>query len=134
MSEGLSDNIIEREIADISKEIEAKRDVLEKEHGIIEEKEVVRRVVAGKIHGDKAAPMDSQMQISPKKDDTKSYLDSMDEESIERVNTLLSTLDSNGIKKAIEEAKKEEAFILDAFHDLLVDRIFEELKNKETTE
>ena len=35
-----------------------------------------------------------------------------------------------GIKKAIEEAKKNSAFVLDAFHDALVDKMHDELKER----
>lgn len=120
---------IEAEIAELTKQIEAKRRVLESDNGIIEEKEFVRSAVAEKIS--EIIPQFNTPRTSSVKNDNKiSYLDSADEETSETVNGLLEIVFSKGIEDAIKEAEKQEPYIMDAFHDALTDKMFEELKTR----
>lgn len=120
---------IEAEIAELTKQIEAKRRVLESDNGIIEEKEFVRSAVAEKIS--EITPQFNVQKTSSIKNDNKiSYLDNADEETSETVNGLLEIVFSKGIEDAIKEAEKQEPYIMDAFHDALTDKMFEELKTR----
>ena len=130
--EGVSSNL-EQEIHLLEQEIAAKREELEKKSGMqVEEREALRHVGGEKIHGAGAIP-----KVRPS-EDTKvgpltgigSYLDSLDPASVAKVNDLIDRVSEQGIAKSIEEAKKQEPFILDAFHDALVDKLHEELKQR----
>ena len=104
-----------------------KRATLEREHGIVEEKELVRHVVGEKIASGEPATSPPPAPAPPAQK-TGSYLDSLDEESSQKVLQLVESISQKGIKKSIEQVKKEEPHIVDAFHDTLVDRLYDELK------
>ena len=74
-------------------------------------------------------PSPSAQPSSPQpKPPARHYLDNLDEESINKVQLLVNETFNKGIKKTIEEIQHEEAFIIDAYHDALVDKLYEELK------
>lgn len=122
------ENRIEQEIADLTKQIEAKRRILESEKGIIEEKEIVRDVVAEKISG--SIPSFSSQKSQIKNDKSISYLDNVDSETEETVNGLISIAFSKGIEAAIKEAENYDAYIMDAFHDAMTDKVYDQMKSQ----
>ncbi len=132
MQEGFETSNLEHEIEELSKEIENKREVLEREKGIVEEKEILRHVVGeklGKAETSTQEPEPSEpTSIKPARGE--SYLDTLDEDSQGSVNELVEYIPKKGLANAIEEAKKREAFIIDAFHDVLVDKLYDSLKEK----
>lgn len=119
-------NTIEAEIAELTKQIEAKRSILESERGIVEEKDAVRQVVGEKIS--EAVPSFVPKAVSTKDDDNKSYLDSADEDTTNIINGLLEKVFSEGIATAIKYAEMNDPYIIDAFHDALTDKMYEKLK------
>lgn len=133
MPEGISSNL-EQEIALLEQEIATKRAELEQKSGMsVESKEALRHIVGEKIHG---STKDKDRPLAPPKDgplgisgaSSSSYLDSLDPASVQKVNDLIGQVSERGIAKTIEEAKRQEPFILDAFHDALVDKLHDELK------
>ena len=134
-----SQNVIEAEIADLSKRIQEKRKILEEQNGIIEEKDLVRSAVAEGISkspiqqsassSQTAQKISATVASSGKKADV-SYLDTLDEESGAEVNRLIDVAFTKGIAVAFSEVSKDEPYIMDAFHDVLVDRLYEDLKSK----
>lgn len=126
--ENVSQSVIESEIAELTKQIEAKRTVLEQTKGLIEEKEIVRQVVGEKISEASSVATPPPKVSSPKSSGKGSYLDSADEETTEIVNALLAIVFSKGIDVAIKEAQQQPPYILDAFHDALTDKIYDQLK------
>lgn len=132
MAEG--QNHLESEIAQLQQAIEEKRRILESEHGVTrEDKDLVRDVVSSHIYN-KTPTMtpaaSTPAATSSAKPKTVSYLDTLDEEQVEKLNTLINAVSEKGIKKVIEEAKQADPFILDAFHDALVDKLYDELKSR----
>lgn len=130
---------VEAEIAELSKQIEEKRRSLEAGHGIIEEKDLVRHVVAeriGEVMGQAlsitppavtpVAPASTTPATKKKKP---TYLDTLDDDAVAKVNALIASIFETGISKTIKQVVEEDPFILDAFHDALVDKLYEELKN-----
>ncbi|HEY4504949.1 MAG TPA: hypothetical protein VJI73_04230 [Candidatus Paceibacterota bacterium] len=116
-------NLIEQEIAELSAAIEAKRVLLEREHGIVPEaKEVLHRVVGEKIFG---VPSVTPGAIPVRAITT--YLDDLDPDTTNKINDLIDLLPKHGLHKTIEMAKNFPAHILDAFHDALVDKLHAEL-------
>jgi len=126
------DNSFEKEIADLSHEISARRDVLERERGIIETKDVLRNVIGEKLYGDEGV-----LSVQETEDRQNSQLilqtaagDVTDEGNKEKLTALILLMRGKGLSKAIEEAKKEAPYIIDLFHDTLVDTLHDELKEQ----
>lgn len=122
---------LEQEIKMLSEQIEQKRAQLEAEKGFVpEDKEALQEVVREEVY---SAASDVSVQNSNSNDSTGSgshYLDALDGENVQKVNELIEGLEKRGLKKTIEQAKREEPFVLDAFHDALVDRLYGELKGR----
>ena len=143
MAEDFSKNSIEAEIAELSQKIAEKRKQLESRSGVVEERDLVKSATIEQI-GQNSTPPVASNDITPKSDTQKSqaktvvfdpasgksYLDYLDEESRDRVTTLVGVAFEKGIKEAIKQAKTEEPFILDAFHDVLRDKVFKEIKDR----
>ena len=135
-------NNLEQEIADLQKMIEAKRDQLEKDGGIVEEKDLVRQSVkemflntstpkAGQtIPSQNSSAITSTPAISQTVPATGSYLDYLDDQTAEVINGLVSQIGTKGITAVINEALAQEPFVVDAFHDALVDKLYDELKTR----
>jgi len=133
-------NNLEQEIADLQKMIEAKRDELEKQGGIVEEKDLVRQSVREMFLGQATPPANqaplsqpvSSSPASPVSTSTVasdgSYLDYLDDQSAEAVNSLVAQIATKGIASVVAEVANKEPFITDAFHDALVDKLYDELK------
>lgn len=129
-------NPIELEIEALSKEIEAKRRELEAGVGVVHEstgeKEVVRASLAEKINAQlppSIAPL-GPVPVAPAASSTGSYLDDLDPETTEKVNALIQEVFDKGLERAIKDAKNLEPYVLDAFHDALADRMYQELKRR----
>ena len=126
---------IEAEIAELSRQIEEKRRSLEETRGItVEHKEAIREMVAEKLFFSAPPVASAGSQTTSSLGDTtaktvkgSSYLDSLDPETITRVNELIGLVGAKGLSAAIAASKNEPAFVLDAFHDALVDRLYDEL-------
>ncbi len=127
--EGDPQNKIESEIAELTKQIEEKRRILESNKGIIEEKEIVRQAIGEKIAESTSAPRSSSVKPITLSG-TSSYLDSVDKETEEKVNSLLQIFTKKGLKAAIKELEGADFFVVDAFHDALTDKMYEQLKEK----
>ncbi len=129
-------NSIEQEIAQLSEEIAAKRRELEAARGISHEsesdKEILRASLAEKIQMVvPPLPPPPPPGVGAKPAATgSSYLDDLDPETAEKVNSLIQEVFSKGLESAIQRVKKEDVYVIDAFHDALVDKMYEELKRR----
>jgi len=128
MPEEIQENNFEQEVALISKAIESRRNALEREQGIVEEKEIARGIISEKIKEGTPPPTPPQSSSQAKNASNKSYLDVLDEENAQKVSVLILLMREKGIKKAILEARENDPYVLDAFHDALVDKLYDELK------
>jgi len=126
MSEGT--NIIEKEIADLSVAIQEKRAQLERERGsAVEASEALHHVVSEKLA---MAPTPAPQANHLASQKTKSYLDDLDPIDTEKINSYIDLIPKQGLEKTINQVKNESAYLLDAFHDALVDKLKEELKKQ----
>ena len=138
MSEYLSDNVLEAEIAELNKEIEAKRALLESKHGITSERGALHEVVAEKLDRSSADAVALRQELQNSmasgsqtvQSQKGGYLNSLSDGQAEMINQLVSLIPTKGIKYAVAEAKKLEPFLVDAFHDALVDKLYDELANR----
>lgn len=141
---GIGSAAIEAEIAQLTKEIEAKRAELESSRGISHEggsdRGAVREVLGEKL-GLSPAPSPAPAPVDPaqafatpastqKKSATVSYLDSLDDATVAIVNSLVQQAFDKGILSSIRVARSESPYVVDAFHDVLTDRVYEELKKR----
>jgi len=130
---------IEAEIAELSRQIEEKRRTLEESRGIsVEHKEAISEVVREHVFKDRASkftPQQPTPAVSPPRDrktviSQQSYLDNLSPEMASEVNRLIELVPTKGLMAAIAEARNAEPFVLDAFHDALVDKLYDELKSR----
>ena len=139
MPEELGRSVIEAEIADLTREIDARRKMLEAQGGVVVEapsgRELVRTALIEKMSPGAPLPQTStastiQTKAVPQAKKTASYLDDLDEETIEKVNQLIEYAFAKGIKKALARAYENDPAVADAFHDALVDKLYAELKTR----
>lgn len=136
MAENFGQANLETEIAELSKQIEAKRRLLESERGVVvEDKEAVAAVVKEELFpsqapgaaGTPAAPAPAAKPAAVASTD---YLDLVDEETAESVNALISQIPEQGFRKTAALAESMSPYYLDIFHDVLTTRLYDELKNR----
>ncbi len=151
MAEG-SVNLIEQEIEALSREIEIKRRALEAERGVVAaesgagDKEILRAALAEKLT---SAPAVSPSPTPPAAGTTipaaapasrpaasksTSYIDDLDEVTAGKVNALIQQVFAQGIEKTLSAARAEDPYVMDAFHDALTDRLYDELKKRKQVE
>jgi hypothetical protein len=132
---------LESEITELQKLIELKRRELEGKQGIVREgKELIKETVGEHFANERKTQAPQATQVT---DDTAAqgaqsnssapsttYLDNLSADSTQKVNSLIEIVGSKGIRAAIKEAEAKDPFILDAFHDALVDRLHGELKRR----
>ena len=95
-------------------------------------KEVVRHTLA-REHASPQKPAVSAPSPDQAVSDTASlpdYAADASEEARNAVNKLIALTFEKGIKKGLQEAKNQEPFIVDMYHDALVDKLTEELQQK----
>ncbi len=140
-----SKNNIEAEILELSQKIAEKRKQLEQGKGIVDERsldpaldrELVKSALAEKISNTIPQPTPVASSATSAKPAGakavpagKSYLDYLDEESRATVEQLVDDVFTNGLEKTLKELTIQEPFIIDAFHDVLTDKIHDELKKR----
>lgn len=132
-------NILEADIERLTKEIKEKEVLLANKE--LSRKELIKEAIRPIIRKDYiepekapekaqlAAALGSQAQaqdggILP------SYVENMPPEVKIKVEELIDVVFHQGIEKAAEMAKQENAFVLDALHDTLADKLYEELEKR----
>lgn len=129
---------IESEIAELSRQIEDKRRLLEQKQGVIsniDEKELLKEAIAdsfslGEAEISETPEQTENLNQEVKQTPTGHYFDYLPEDSIAKVNQLISQVPQVGILGVIKKARQETALVLDAFHDALVDKLYEEMKSR----
>ncbi len=122
MPEHFSPEAVPAELLELSKAIESRRNAIETEQGVSKEKDLVRQVLHEEIFSGGGVPI---IQSSP----TAHYLDAMDDDSLTELNAYITRIPELGMKKTIALIKQERPFLMDAFHDALTDKLYDELKH-----
>ncbi len=143
MAEDLSKNNIEAEIAELSQKIAEKRKILEANAHMVDERDLVRGAVAEQLSNTVPTATTTQTastaatavtqtatQTSTKSAVGKSYLDFLDLESRDIVDRLVEEVFSKGMDKTFKALEMQEPYIIDAFHDILTDKLYLELKKR----
>ena len=122
-------SIIEKDIERLSKEIAEKKNL--PEYKEVPERELIKQTLQPLV---RQATSDKQ-QVTKKEEETKEtvlpdYLKDSPPEIKLRVEKLVDLVFHQGIEKTIKEANQAGPFILDAFHDALIDKLYDELKKR----
>ena len=135
-------NRLEKEVAELSRQIESKRRALAQERGIIEEevsgKEAFKQVL---LNDDLVIEEDEQntsAEYSSVLDDFKSidfetvsYWENLDQEIQLEVKTLIDLIFEKGLAYSLKAAKKNNIpIIIDTYHDILIKTLYNQLKSK----
>ncbi len=123
MSEHFSPEAVPAELLELSKAIESRRNAIEIEHGISEEKKLVRQVLQEEIFNERGASPVPQTPAAAH------YLDTLDDSSLTELNAYIARIPELGIKKTIALVKQERPFLMDALHDAMTDKLYDELKH-----
>ncbi|MFA6006538.1 MAG: hypothetical protein WC764_02315 [Candidatus Paceibacterota bacterium] len=78
------------------------------------------------------APSTSSGQAAVKKAQagSKSYLDTVDDATVAKVNGYVAQAFHNGIQATLRQVIEEDPFLLDVFHDALTDKLYSEMKSR----
>lgn len=129
--ENTSQNVLEAEIAELQQKIEAKKNLLEQQGGIIEERDLLSSSINEMFTGTSgltAKQVSSSVEPTPLADSVvTSYLDNLDDQTTEIVNALIQKLPELGITKVVAEAELNGPYMVDVLHDALVDKMHDEL-------
>ncbi len=132
---------LEAEIAELSRQISVKRKQLESERGVVSDHEVISETITENFVSNEQTTSTEQVGVdlaatgvtpvvAKSVAGDQSYLDTLDDQSVAVVNNLIALVPIKGIKQAINQALTHSPFILDAFHDALVDKLYDELKSR----
>lgn len=123
MQELFSSESVQAEVSDIGRAIEARREALAVERGIVSERDVVRHVLDETLFSRTTA---TPVVSSPRP--TGHYLDNLSEEETQTINSYIERIPETGLARAVDLVRGEHPFLVDAFHDVLTDKLYEELK------
>ncbi len=126
MQEQPSREAVEAEIAQLSKAIEEKRASLAEGGKTLENPEEVRAAIKEQIL-DIAVPAAPASVVIHTPNDDKNTLDA---QSADKVNAFLEQTFVEGIRKTVARIASEDPFIVDVYHDALVDRLYDELVSR----
>lgn len=120
MAELFSTESVQSEISDISRAIEARRETIALEHGIHEEPRIVHQVLGEELFGKSEPTANTPAPMH--------YLDNLSDEEKESLNHYIELIPERGIARAIDAVRNEQPLLIDAFHDVLADKLYVELK------
>ncbi|MEK9154996.1 MAG: hypothetical protein AAB596_02950 [Patescibacteria group bacterium] len=124
-------SILEADIERLSREILEKRSA--PEYRDFSDKELLDNVIKPitKSDGDNKNLIDEiDKSDSAEKSFLPDYLKNSSSETKLEVEKLIDSVFHQGLAKAVNEAKNSNPAILDAFHDALVDKLYDELKKR----
>ncbi len=122
-------NILEKDIERLSREVKEKRNLLE--YKGLPERELIKQTLQPLIRPSApAAPLVAKPAPSTEETILPDYLRDSPAEIKLQVEKLVDAVFHQGLEKTVKEANRAGAFILDAFHDALTDKLYEELKQR----
>ena len=116
------DSMLEKDILRLSKEIKRHQEALPDQKS--SSREIIKSAIGAQIQSQApdAVPQNAEPSMLPQ------YLQQESPEMQLKVEELVDLAFHKGIKTSVKEAKKYGPFILDAFHDSLTGKIYDELK------
>lgn len=124
-------NTLEKDIERLSKEVVEKKNL--PEYKETSGRELIKQIITPLVLQTRkpvAEPIDNLQDIPNKDEETflPDYLKNSPAEIKLQVEKLIESVFNDGLEKAVKKAVLSDAFILDAFHDALTDKLYEELK------
>jgi len=121
---------LEADIKRLSKEIAEKRNL--PEYKDLSERKLVKKSLEPMFRQTVSQPPTAQPMTQPMSQSQilPDYLKDAPLEIKLRVEELVDSLFHQGIEKVVSRARRASPFILDAFHDALTDKLYEELKRR----
>lgn len=116
--------VLRKDFTEVSKEVQQK---VEKsaEIGEVSGREAVSEALKPKVY---SAPQSQARQAD--EDNLPGYVKEASPEIKQKIEGLLTMVFRDGLDKAVKKLKSEPPFVVDAFHDALVDAFYEELKKR----
>ena len=128
-SQNIEHKALEADIERLSKEIAEKRNLLE--HKDLSDRELVKQTLHPIIKQTAVQPQAAASQpLSAQSSVLPDYLQDSSADVKLQVEELVDLTLHQGIEKAVKAAGKTNAFVLDAFHDALTDKLHGILKQK----
>ncbi len=122
-------NIVEQDIERLSREIKERQLTVESKG--VSERELVKQAIYPLVKQQPApAIQPTEPSLSTEERVLPDYLKDSSREIKLKVEQLIDLTFHHGIEKAASEARKFNPFILDAYHDALTDKLYEELKKR----
>ncbi len=123
-------NIIEKDIERLSKEIAEKKKL--PEYKEVPERELIKQTLQPLVKQPsiQASKPTAQPAASTEETIIPDYLKDSPPEIKLQVEKLVDSVFHQGIEKTVKEANQAGPFILDAFHDALTDKLYDELKKR----
>lgn len=121
------------------KELEQRLEALRKQKEQKEPRQVVKDYLVEKTRPRTAAPITPSPFFSKTKPDPKTkpeekdlpdYMKDCDEKTKSTVSQLIQTAWQKGIEAAVRESRQHGPFVVDALHDALVDKLYDQLKKR----
>lgn len=123
-------NTLEKDIERLSKEVIEKKNLEENKEN--PERDIIKQAITPLIFQVKNQQVkkinDSHAENSGEETFLPDYLKESPMEIKLQVEKLVESVFDNGLEKTIKKATALNAFVLDAFHDALTDKLYEELK------
>ncbi len=134
----LNNNTLEKDIKRISGEIEKIKNSPEYKESLKEKeisgKELVKQtlepIIRKDFSSDEKTPQSNANLSDYNSSFLPQYVKNASSDIKNKIEELINFVFEHGVEKAVKEAKKEGPFFLDAFHDALADKLYEELKKR----
>lgn len=120
------------EYAELEKDIERLAAETKEKAGVTPEsqREAVKQTVAKEIYPAGEMPTSKPIETSAPSPALPNYLQNASQEVRLQVERLVDLAWHKGIRAAVKEAEKSGAFFVDALHDALTDKLYNEFKNR----
>ncbi len=123
-------NTLEKDIERLSREVVEKKNL--SEYKETSERELIKQVITPLVLQTKSKVVEltdnSQNASNAEETVLPDYLKNSPAETKLQVEKLVESVFSDGLEKTVEKAVLSNAFVLDAFHDALTDKLYDELK------
>ena len=122
-------NTLEQDIERLSREVSEKKELPESRD--LPEREIIKQAIEPLVKVTDNKQQTTNNATSEGDDSVlPGYLNGSSDEVKLKVEKLIDSVFHNGLDKAVGEAKAAGPYILDAFHDALTDKLYEELKSR----
>ncbi len=125
-------NTLEKDIERLSREVVEKKNL--SEYKETSERELIKQVITPLVLQTKSKVVEltdnSQNASNAEETVLPDYLKNSPAETKLQVEKLVESVFSDGLEKTVKKAVLSNAFVLDAFHDALTDKLYDELKTR----